>query len=108
MVPFDVVASGDCVISNSGGVTHLSKGFKMLDLSVMQSSLCFADIEGITVPATGFVDNLRFLRAIKKIFVRKKGLNSASVLKNQPRIDETIKFIYTRFKTAFKRFALET
>ena len=61
MVPFDAVASGDCVISNSGGVTHLSKGFKMLDLSVMQSSLCFADIAGITVPATGFVDNIRLM-----------------------------------------------
>ena len=61
MVPFDVVASGNCMISNSGGVTHLRKGFKVLDLSVMQSSLCFADIEGITVPAIGSVDNLRFL-----------------------------------------------
>jgi len=27
MVPFDVVAGGDCVISNSGSVTHLRKGF---------------------------------------------------------------------------------
>ena len=42
------------------------------------------------------------------IFVRKKGLNPASVLKNQPKIDEIIKFTYTRFKTAFKGFALET
>ena len=38
----------------------------------------------------------------------KKGLSPASVLKNQPKIDETIKFINTRFKTAFKNFALET
>ena len=53
MVPFDVVAGGDCVISNSGGVTHLRKGFKMLDLSVMQSSLCFAEKESVTIPATG-------------------------------------------------------
>ena len=108
MVPFNVVASGDCVISNSGGVTHLSKGFKMFDLSVMQLSLCFADTDGITDPATGFVDNLRFLWAIKMIFVRKKGLNLASVLKKQPKIDQTIKFINTRFKTAFKGFTLET
>ena len=40
MVSFDDVASGDCVISNSGGVTNLSKDFKMLGRSVMQSSLC--------------------------------------------------------------------
>ena len=108
MVPFDVVAGGDCVISNSGGVTHLRKGYKMLNLSVMQSSLCFADIESVTIPATCSVYDLRFLRAIQTIFVRKKGLNPASVLKNQPEIDKTIKFINTRFKTAFKNLALET
>jgi len=34
------------------------------------------------VPATDFVDNLRFLRAVETIFVRKERLNSASVLKN--------------------------
>ena len=36
MVPFDVVASGDCVISNSGGVTHLRKGFKIERLSILK------------------------------------------------------------------------
>ena len=111
MVPFDVVAGGDCVISKSGGVTYLRKSFKMLDLSVMQSSLCFADIESVTIPATGSVYglyDLRFLRAIQPIFVRKKRLNPASVLKNQPKIDKTIKFINTRFNTAFKNFTLET
>jgi len=49
MVPFDVMAVGNCVISNSGNVTHLRKGFKMLDLSVMQLSLCFADIESVRI-----------------------------------------------------------
>ena len=53
------------MISNSGSVTHLSKGFKMPD----PSSLCFADIEKFSVPATGFVR------------------------KNQPKVDETIKSI---------------
>ena len=52
----------------------MSKGFKMLDLSVTQSSLCFADIESVTIPATGSVYDLRFLRAIQTIFVRKKDL----------------------------------
>jgi len=64
MVPFDVVAGGDCVISNSGSVTQMRKGFKMLDHSVMQSSFCFADIESATIPAAGFVYDLRFLRVI--------------------------------------------
>ena len=104
MVPFDVVAGGDYVISNSGGMTHLCKGFKMLDLSVMQSSLCFAGIESITIPATCSVYDLRFLRAIQTISIRKKELTLASVLKNRPKIDNlTIKFINTRFiQTAFK------
>ena len=53
------------MISNSGGVTHLTKVFKMLDVSVMPSSLCFADIEGVAVPATGFVDNRKFLQRFK-------------------------------------------
>ena len=69
MVPFDVVAGGDCVISNSGGVTHLRKGLKMLHHCVMQSSLCFADIESVTIPATGFVYDLRFLRAIQRTLI---------------------------------------
>ena len=108
VVPFDVVAGGDCVISNSGGVTYLRKGFNMLNLSVMQLSLCFSDIESVTIPETCSVYDLRFMRAIQTIFARKKGLNPASVLKNQPKIDKTIKFINTRFKTAFKNVALET
>ena len=45
MVPFDVMAGGDCVINNSGSVTHVRWGLKMLDLSVMQSSHSFADAE---------------------------------------------------------------
>jgi len=53
MVPFDVMTGGS--------VTHLRKGFKMFDLSVMQSSLCFADIESVTIPAAGFLDDFRFL-----------------------------------------------
>jgi len=48
------------------------------------------------VPATGFVDNLRFLRAVETIFVRKERLYSASVLKNNPEIEETIEPIDIR------------
>jgi len=51
VVPFDVVAGGDCVIGGGGGVTHLRGGFEVLDLSVMQSSLCFADVEGRHSPS---------------------------------------------------------
>ena len=78
MVPFNVVTSRTSMISNSGGVTHLSESFEVLRLSVMQSSFGFNNIESTTIAATGFVDNLRFLRAVETIFVRKERLNSAS------------------------------
>ena len=68
------------MISNSGGVSNLSVSFEVLSLSVMQSSFGFTNVKSITVPATGFVDNLRFLRAIETIFVRKERLNAASAL----------------------------
>ena len=50
------------MISNDGGVTNImSEGFEVHRLSVMQSSFRFTKIERITVPATGYVDDLRFL-----------------------------------------------
>ena len=97
MVPFDVVTSGNRMLCNSGGVTNLSERFEVLSLSVMHSSFSFADVNSITIPATGFVDNLRFLRPVETIVIRKERLNSASVLKNNPEVDETIKLINTRF-----------
>ena len=56
MVPFDVVAIRDDMVCNNGGVTILCKSFEMLGLPVMQSTFGFSDIEGITVPATSFVN----------------------------------------------------
>ena len=86
------------MISNSAGVTNLIESFEVLRLSVMQSSFGFTNVESITIPGTGFVDNLRFLRAVETIFVRKERLHSASVLKNiNPAVDEIIKLIDTRF-----------
>ena len=55
MVPFDVMTGRNCMVCNSRGVADLCKSFEMLGLPVMQSSFCFADVEGITVPTTGFV-----------------------------------------------------
>ena len=49
------------MISDGGGVTNMSEGFEVLRLSVMQSSFPFTNIESIAIPATGFVDDLRFL-----------------------------------------------
>ena len=66
----------------------MSESFEAVRLSVMQSSFCLTNVESITIPATGFVDNLRFLRAVETIFLGKE-----SVLKNNPDVDETIKLI---------------
>ena len=96
MVPFDVVTGGDRMLSNSGGVTNLSESFEVLSLSIMLSSLSFADVKSNTIPATGFVDNLRFLQPVETIFIREERLISVSVLKNNPEVDETIKLIDTR------------
>ena len=64
------------MISNSGSVTNLSESFELLSLSaIIQSSFGFNNVESITVPATGFEDNLRFLRAVETIFVRKERLS---------------------------------
>ena len=97
MVPFDVVTGGNRMLSNSGGVTILMESFEVLSLSIMKSAFSFADVKSITIPATSFVDNVRFLRPVETIFIRKERLNSASVLKNNPEVDETTKLIDTRF-----------
>ena len=49
------------MISHVGGVTNMSEGFEVPRLSVMQSSFRFTNVERITIPTTGFVDDLRFL-----------------------------------------------
>ena len=86
MVPFDVVTGGNRMLGNSGGVTILSESFELLSLSIMSSCFSFADAKSITIPATSFVDNVRFLRPVETIFIRKERLNSASVLKNNPKV----------------------
>ena len=89
MVPFHVVTGGNRMLSKGGGVTNLSESFEVLRLSLMLSSFSFANVKlSITIPATGFVNNLRFLRRVETIFIREEELNSASVLKNNPEVDD--------------------
>ena len=59
MVPFDVMTGKNCMVCNSRGVADLCEGFEMLGLPVMQSSFCFADVEGITVPTTGIQNSIQ-------------------------------------------------
>ena len=55
MVPFDVMTGRNSMVCNNRGMTDLCKSFEMLGLPFMQSSFCLTDVEGITVPTTGFV-----------------------------------------------------
>ena len=43
----------------------------MFSFPVMKSSFCFSSINIIAVPAASFVNDLRSLRTIKAVFVRK-------------------------------------
>ena len=69
------------MVSNSGGVTNLSESFEVLTLNVMQFFFGFTKVKNITIPATDFVDNLRFLRAIEATSVRKERLIAVSVMR---------------------------
>ena len=43
----------------------------MFCFSVVKHSFCFANVNFIAVPATSFVDNLRQLRTVKYVVVKK-------------------------------------
>ena len=97
------------MVRNSGGVTNLFESLEMFGLPVMQSSFGFTDVEGITVPTISFVHYFGSLRAAKMIFVWKERRKPATVLKNNPKIGETIKlYTDTKFNASRKSFALET
>ena len=54
----------------------------MFSFSIMKSSFCFTAIEIIAIPATGFVNYLRFLRTIQAVLVWKERFDVAIILKN--------------------------
>ena len=62
-------------------------------------SLCFANVEFITVPADIYIDDLGPLRSVQAIFVWKKGFDAACVLEYDLQIDERVEFVYARFQT---------
>lgn len=75
-----------------------SEGLKVFSFSVMQSSFCFPNVNIVTVPAASFVDDLRSLRTVEAVFVRKEGFDAACVLKNDLEVDERVEVGYTGFK----------
>ena len=70
----------------------------MFSFPIMKSSFCFPYVNNITVPAASFVDDLRSLRTVEVVFVRKEGFDAACVLKNDLEVDERVKVGYTGFK----------
>ena len=71
----------------------------MFSFPVVKSSFCFTNINIIAVPAASFVNDLRSLRTIKAVFVRKEGFDAACVLKDNLEVDERIEVGYTGFQT---------
>ena len=47
----------------------------MFSFPVTKSSFCFSYVNIIAVPAASIVDDLRSLRTIKAVFVRKEGFD---------------------------------
>ena len=68
----------------------------MFCFSVMESSLCFANVEFITVPADSFIDDLGPLRSVQAIFVWKIGFDAACVLEYDLEIDERVEIACIR------------
>ena len=54
----------------------------MSRFSIMKTSFCFTDVEIIAIPATGFVNDFRFLRMIQAVVVWKERCDAAIILKN--------------------------
>ena len=74
----------------------------------IKSSFCFSNIKIIAVPAASFVNDLRSLRTIKAVFVRKEGFDAACVLKDDLEVDERIEVGYTGFQTFGDLYVGET
>ena len=62
----------------------------MFSFSVINSTFCLAYIEFIAIPATSFVDNFRYSRAVQAILVRKVGFDAVCVLKNNLEVDTRV------------------
>ena len=82
MIPLDVVSGGFDMVCNGRRVVIVNEGHEVFSFSIMKSSFCFTDVEIVAIPATGFVNYFRFLRAIQAILVWKEIFDAAIILKN--------------------------
>ena len=94
MIPLDVVSGGSDMVCNSRLVVIFNEGLEVFDFSIMKTSFCFTDEQIIAISATGFVNDLRFLRTIQAVFVWKERLDAAIVLKNYIEVDKRVEIVY--------------
>ena len=72
----------------------------MIFLSVFSSPFDFNNTETVTVLTDCFIHHLGFFGSAKSVLIRKKRLNTKIVLKNEPKINETIESINTRIDSS--------
>ena len=56
-------------------------------------SFCFTDVKIVAIPATGFVNDFRFLRTIQAVLVWKERFDAAIVLKNYLEVDKRVETV---------------
>ena len=67
MIPLDVVPGGFDMVCNGRRVVIFNEALEVFSFSIIKSSFCFSDVEITAIPATGFVNYLRFLRTIQAV-----------------------------------------
>ena len=80
MIPLDVVSGGFDMDCNGRSVVICNEGLEVFSFSIMKTSFCFTDVEVIAIPATGFVNDFRFLRTIQAVLAWKERFDAAIVL----------------------------
>ena len=71
--------------------------FEVFRFPVMQWTFCFSNMAIITIPAASLINYFRPKGAAESVFIGEKRLNSASVSKNNLRIETTVELVNTSF-----------
>jgi len=68
------------MVCNGKSVVTTRQRFKLLRFPVMQPTLCFPNVKGITIPTTSLIHNFRPKETAESVLIGGKRLNSTSVL----------------------------
>ena len=94
MIPLDVVSCGFDIVCNGRHVVIFNEGLEVFSFSIMKTSSCFTDVQIIAIPATGFVNDFRFLRTIQAVLAWKERFDAAIVL-SYLEADKRVEIVYT-------------